>query len=251
MEKINLKNNGAINIKNLIDYKCIDDIIKYVMTKEDIDNEPYSNSPYRTNVDTNILFKLDKQISSKINNIIKDYLDDDFELYSITGHFKDRWIGAEEHWHQDYNYNIITHNGKPYDFYRIFIALDNHNKDNGCMMFMNKSNTEGNLKFTPMLSIHSHEKKRTDYNILNKCFEKYGLEYYELNKGDGILFDSLILHSSHSNQTPYPRRALQIQLIRKNVTKKSKEEINNKYKNRKQFEIDSLKKIIMEKEKKI
>tara|TARA_B100000886_G_scaffold340095_1_gene307884 strand:+ start:1610 stop:2362 length:753 start_codon:yes stop_codon:yes gene_type:complete len=247
MEKEKLKNNGAIKIKNIIDSEYINDIIKYLTTKEDIDKEPYSNSPYRTNVDINRLFELDKQISNRINNIIKDYLDDDFELYSITGHFKDRWNGAEEHWHQDYNYNIMTHNGKPYDFYRIFIALDNHIKDNGCMMFMNKSSTEGSLKFTSMLSIHSHEKKRTDYNILNKCFEKYGLEYYELNKGDGILFDSLILHSSHSNQTPYPRRALQIQLIRKNVTKKSEEEINNCYERRKKFEIDSLKKIIKKK----
>ena len=153
-------------------------------------------------------------------------------------------MGAEEQWHQDYYYNMITHNGKPEDFYRLFISLDDHVKENGFMIFMNKSHNEGLLNYNSILSIHSYQKNRTIINSLDECYKKYGLTYYPLKKGNGILFNSMILHSSPSNQTNNPRIALQIQLIRKNTLVKSNDEVNKYNSERKIFEIKELEKRI-------
>ena len=54
----------------------------------------------------------------------------------------------------------------------------------------------------------------------------------------------MILHSSPSNQTNNPRRALQIQLIRKNTLVKSNDEVNKYNSERKIFEIKELEKRI-------
>ena len=51
--------------------------------------------------------------------------------------------------------------------------------------------------------------------------------------GDGLLFNSLILHSAGSNQSPNPRRAIQIQIIKKGTKEKTKKEIDFYKSNRK------------------
>ena len=243
-----LEEKGAIIINNLIEKKYITDISKVISSANNIVNEPYSNHPYRCIIeDPTILFNIDPNLENNIQKIIKTYLNDDYTIYSITGHFKDKWVGAEEHWHQDYSYNMLTHNGNPYDFYRIFIAIDDHTDSNGSMMFMEGSHKENHLEYNSMLSIHSHEKKRTDTKILDKVYKKYNIKNYNLNKGDCILFNSLILHSSHSNQTPLSRKAIQIQLIKKNTQKYSNDIINKHKKDRKNFEIQSLENIIKNK----
>lgn len=238
---MSLSVNGIKNINEIFTENSCKKIIDYVLKKDNLDFEPYSESPYRTSISLNEINKLDDSFVNKINNIIENELDNDFYLNNITVHFKDKWVGAEEHWHQDYYYNLITHNGKPEDFYRLFIALDDHEKENGCMIFMNKSHQENLLDFNKILSIHSYQKNRTKTNMLDKCFKKYGINYVPIKRGNGILFNSMILHSSPSNQTNKPRRALQVQLIRKNTLKKSEEEKGKIILERKNFEIEELK----------
>jgi histidinol-phosphate aminotransferase len=240
----NLDLNGIINISNIIPKDVCDNIIKYIMNKDKIDFEPFSNSPYRSSISMEEISNINKDVLPKLNTIIKNNLGDDFFIYSITLHYKDKWLGAEEQWHQDYQYNMITHNDKPDNFYRLFIALDDHTKENGCMMFMNKSHTEGLLDYNKILSIHSYQKNRTKSEILDKCYEKYGIEYYPLESGEGVLFNSLILHSSASNQSNLPRRGFQIQIIRKGAIERSNEEITEYKNKRKVFEVEELKKRI-------
>ena len=114
------------------------------------------------------------------------------------------------------------------DFYRIFVALDDNTKENGCMIFIPGYNY-GELNFNKILSIHSYQKNRITTKELDKVIKNNKLEYYELNSGECILFNSLIPHCSHSNQTNLHRRTLQMQLIRKGTLKKNKNEID-KYK---------------------
>lgn len=235
-----INSKGITKINNLFSEEICDKITNFIGLKKDIDFEPFSNSPYRTSITIDELNSIDNKFMSKINEIIDSKLNGEFFLNNITCHFKDKWLGSEEHWHQDYFYNSNTHNGSPEDFLRIFIALDQHSKENGCMIFMDNSHKEGLLDFNSILSIHSYQKNRTTSNILDKCYEKYGLSYYPLNKGCAILFNSLILHSSPSNQTNNPRRALQLQLIRKGILEKSKEEIKEFKLKRKNFEIKNL-----------
>lgn len=241
---MDLSIDGIKNINNIFTENTCKKIIDYVLNKDNIDFEPFSDSPYRSSITIEEITNIDTEFSNKISNVIKNELNNEFYLNNITVHFKDKWLGAEEQWHQDYYYNMITHNGKPEDFYRLFVSLDDHVKENGCMIFMNKSHNEGLLNYNSILSIHSYQKNRTKINNLDECYKKYGLTYYPLKKGNGILFNSMILHSSPSNQTNNPRRALQIQLIRKNTLVKSNDEVNKYNSERKIFEIKELEKRI-------
>jgi SAM-dependent methyltransferase len=236
--------NNIKKINNIIKPELCDKIIEYIMSKDNIDLEPFSNSPYRSSINIKELNMIDKDIVYILNNIIKENLGKEFDIYKITVHYKDKWLGAEEQWHQDYQYNLITHNGKPENFYRLFIALDEHTNNNGCMIFMNGSHNEGELDFNNILSIHSYQKKRTKSEILDKCYKKYGLQLYPLKRGEGILFNSLVLHSSSSNQSNLPRRAIQIQIIKKNTKEKTISEKQSYIKKRAMFEIEELKKRI-------
>lgn len=236
----NLYSTGILKISNIIDNKTCEKIINFALKKNNIDFEPYSESPYRSSITLTELNNIDNNIEIKLNNLIHQNLSKDFYIHSVTVHYKDKWIGAEEQWHQDYYYNLITHDDDPTNFYRLFIALDEHTKENGCMLFMNGSHKERQLDYNKILSIHSYQKNRTHSDSLDKCYEKYGVNYYPLNKGDGLLFNSLILHSSGSNQSPNPRRAIQIQIIKKGTKEKNKKEIDIYKSNRKKFEIEEL-----------
>lgn len=239
--KYTLDNKGVIRIDKLLENETINKIINKVNSNQKlIDYEPFSNSPYRSVLELEDIKEIDKTFTNKIQNIINEKLDTEFDITQITVHFKDKWIGAEEQWHQDYNYNNNTHIGPPENFYRIFIALDEHSEENGSMIFIPESHKEGILNYTNILSIHNYQKKRTPTDILDNIYKKYDIEKYTLNKGEAILFNSLILHSSSSNQSPYPRRALQIQLIKKGTIKKDSNEIMKFQNNRKNFEITEL-----------
>lgn len=255
LNKLFVKNNldfkGITKINNLLNYDNINNINTLIKSKNISDLEPYSNCPYRTPLKISELDQIDTTIMTKINNIIKDTFDDKFNIYSINIHFKNKWIGSEEHWHQDYSYNKNTHDGNYYDFYRIFIALEEHTENNGNMLFMENSHNEEELEHDKILSIHTYQKNRIKIKILQKLYDKYNIQSYPLNKGDGIIFNSLIAHSSNSNLSPKCRKAIQIQLVRNNTKLLENEKINDFRKYRKTFEINILNNFIKNKNNEI
>jgi ectoine hydroxylase-related dioxygenase (phytanoyl-CoA dioxygenase family) len=238
---------NPIILKNLFTLNVCNNIIDYICKKTNIDFEPFSNSPYRSSFTKNELSNIDNEFIPKIEKLVSKTLGDNFIIDTITVHYKDKWVGAEEHWHQDYPYNLINYDDKPDNFYRLFIALDEHTEKNGCMIFIENSHKEGILEHEKILSIHSYQKNRAKTHIIDDCYKKYGIKYFSLAKGSGILFNSLILHSSCSNQSPYSRKAIQIQFVKENTKKKLPSEISNFFKNRKLFEINELKKRIGQK----
>ena len=116
------------NCNNIIDYIC--------SKKKNIDFEPFSNSPYRSVITKNELSNIDDGFIYKIEKLVSKTLKNNFFVDKMTIHYKDKWVGAEEHWHQDYPYNLINYSDEPKNFYRLFIALDEHTEKNGCMMFI-------------------------------------------------------------------------------------------------------------------
>lgn len=238
---------NPIVLNNLFTSKNCNDIIEY-SKKKNVDFEPFSNSPYRSAITKSELSNIDDGFIYKIEKLVSNTLKNNFIVDTITIHYKDKWVGAEEHWHQDYPYNLINYNDEPKNFYRVFIALDEHTKKNGCMMFIENSHQEGIMEHEKILSIHSYQKNRVKTNIIDACYKKYGIKYFPLGKGNGILFNSLILHSSCSNQSPHPRKALQIQFVKENTKKKLPSEISIFLKNRKLFEINELQKRINNKQ---
>ena len=184
------------------------------------------------------MLRIDETFDNAIQNIIKEHLDGEFYVASITSHFKHEWLGAEEHWHQDYIYNKLMYDGKPNDFYRLFIAIDNHTRDNGCLLTVNNGSRQ--LEHSKILNSNLQQKYRIKSFELDNLCSKYGIQYNEIEAGQGLLFSSLIPHGSCSNQTQLSRKALTIQLVRKDTKKYTEEERSKIMKDRRLFEIEEL-----------
>ena len=241
--KEELKYKGIIKLNSLFNNDILKKVNEYLNNLAYCDKEPFSRQPYRATILKKDLNKIDGTILDRILYVVKKYLGDDFKIKKVTAHFKDKWLGCEEHWHQDYNYNKMEYEGEYDNFFRIFIAIDEHEKENGCMMFIPQKNTEyEEMKHDRILSIHSYQKYRTEVNELNKVINNNPIEYYPLKGGECLLFNSLILHSSHSNQSNLRRRALQIQLVKDGTKEKNTDEKEKILKERRRFEMDEIKK---------
>ena len=103
------------------------------------------------------------------------------------------------------------------------------------------------LEHEKMLSIHGHQKYRIKIPVLDQVYSENGVQYNEMRPGHALLFTSLTPHASCSNQTPNPRKALQIQIARKNIIPRSKSSLDEIINTRKLFEIEELNKRISKK----
>ena len=228
----------TVTINKVFSKDIANKIAHYISENGITDNEPYSNSPFRGSISLSDILTIDETFNNTIQNIIKKHLDGEFHIVSISSHFKDKWLGSEEHWHQDYLYNGLIYDGKPNDFYRLFIAIDNHTRDNGCLLTINNSSKQ--LEHNKILNIHGQQKYRIKSFELDKLYSEYGVQYNEILAGQAVLFSSLVPHGSCSNQTPAPRKAITVQLIRKDVKKYLEKDLNEVKADRRLFEIEEL-----------
>ena len=225
-------------INNVFNEVTVKKVSRYISENGITDNEPYSNSPFRGFVPLTDMLTIDETFDNAIQNIIKEHLDGEFYVASITSHFKHEWLGAEEHWHQDYIYNRLMYDGEPNDFYRLFIAIDNHTRDNGCLLTINNSSKQ--LEHDKLLNSNLQQKYRIKSFELDNLYSKHGIEYNEIKAGQGLLFSSLIPHGSCSNQTQLPRKAITVQLVRKDTKKYTEGHRSKIMKDRRLFEIEEL-----------
>jgi ectoine hydroxylase-related dioxygenase (phytanoyl-CoA dioxygenase family) len=102
-------------------------------------------------------------------------------------------------WHQDYPYWPMNESGA----FSIWIALDDVDENNGCMMFVPKSQKLKNLKHVDLVDPHDifSETREADRNTA---------AIVRMKAGSCTFHDGLTFHYAHSNQTDKPRRALAI-----------------------------------------
>ncbi|MFD0715018.1 phytanoyl-CoA dioxygenase family protein [Paenibacillus sp. GCM10027626] len=104
-------------------------------------------------------------------------------------------------WHQDWPYWPMNESGAM----SIWIALDDVDENNGCMMFVPKSQKIKNLKHVDLVEPHD-------------IFSDEGASGMDRNQavivrmkaGSCTFHDGLTFHYAHANQTDNPRRALAI-----------------------------------------
>lgn len=230
--------NEIFTINNIFSKNNVKIIAQYISENGITDNEPYSNSPFRGSVSLDDILRVDETFHNRIQTIIKKRLDGEFYVASITCHFKHKWLGAQEHWHQDYIYNKLIYDGKPSDFYRLFIAIDDHTKRNGCLLTINNASKQ--LQHDEILNSNLQQKYRIKPFELDNLYSKHGIQYNEIKAGQGLLFSSLIPHASCSNQTQLPRKAITVQLVRKDTKKYTEDQRSKIMKDRRLFEIEEL-----------
>ncbi|SEO76860.1 phytanoyl-CoA dioxygenase family protein [Paenibacillus sp. OV219] len=107
-------------------------------------------------------------------------------------------------WHQDRPYWPIE-GDKPMIAFSIWVALDDVDEHNGCMMFVPKSQKIRNLKgvdlVTPEDIFEQEGAKELDRNTAVIC---------RMKAGSCTFHDGMTFHFAHANSTDKPRRALAI-----------------------------------------
>lgn len=113
-------------------------------------------------------------------------------------------------WHQDFVYWPMTNSdrtisGSNSGPLSIWIALDDVDEHNGCMMFIPKSQKLKNLKNVDLVNPHDifsdEGAKDVDRNTAVIC---------RMKAGSVTFHDGLTFHYAHANKTNNPRRALAI-----------------------------------------
>ncbi|MBD2868991.1 phytanoyl-CoA dioxygenase family protein [Paenibacillus arenilitoris] len=103
-------------------------------------------------------------------------------------------------WHQDFPYWPMKDSGA----LSLWLTLDDVDENNGCMMFIPKSQKLKNLKSVDFLEPHDlfdETKGQTDRNTA---------VVVRMKAGSCTFHDGLTFHYAHANQTDRPRRVLAI-----------------------------------------
>lgn len=113
-------------------------------------------------------------------------------------------------WHQDSSYWPLT----PTKAATVWLAIDDADRENGCMQFIAGSHHHGHLTYRPS---DSHE-----HNVLNQTIdnpEQYGTVVDNpLDAGEISLHSDLLLHGSQANNSNRRRCALTLRYAAADVT---------------------------------
>jgi ectoine hydroxylase-related dioxygenase (phytanoyl-CoA dioxygenase family) len=112
-------------------------------------------------------------------------------------------------WHQDFPYWPMNEPGA----LSIWIALDDVNEQNGCMMFVPKSHKAGKFK-----AISLAEPEDLFQYTKNTEIDRQKPVICRLKAGSCTFHDGLTFHYAHANHTDKPRRALAIIFYPENTT---------------------------------
>ena len=248
------KENGFIIKKNLISKEQCNLMLDWLNNYKDFsskDLEPYSNIPY---IYSNILKEKDSPFHNIINNkFIKEFsnkiLNEESEFYFLKVNNKSKWIGQDICYHQEFA--VSKHMGlKEDDSIQIFLALEPHTIDNGCLKIIEKSHLDGEIEHEDFFDPSFNHKLRVGYDEMEKLIKKYKLKNCILEPGDCIIFNQFVVHGSASNKSDLNRKAIVGWITRKtfNFDKKKNKTFWNKRQN---ITLKSLEKKIKETKEKI
>jgi len=126
------------------------------------------------------------------------------------GHFlvvnKASWLGPDVEWHQEvFNSDVyapginMKKNWKR--FIQVFIAIDDHDKINGCLKVFKGSHKAGILPFDDFVNINGSHKRRVKSKNLDKLNKKFKIIDIEMKRGDVLFFNHLLVHGSPTNMS--------------------------------------------------
>jgi hypothetical protein len=151
----------------------------------------------------------------KNNPFIKEFCKN-FKYRHLFVHNKVRWVGPDIEWHQEV-FNIdsfhpikekLSVEEIKSNFLQVYIALEKQNIGNGGLKIIPKSHEEGILKHYDTLNTHLNHKRAVLPSELDRIYKKYGIVNLDLNPGDVVIFNHLLVHGSTSNNSPFDRKAM-------------------------------------------
>lgn len=138
-------------------------------------------------------------ISHKIVDIVECLLGPDIKLYGSQAFMKPTG-GVEKPYHQDSPYFSI----EPMALTTCWLALDDVTQENGCLWVVPGSHRLGPLPHTEKWKLDD----RVDMRVPETAFDRSQEVPITLSAGSCSFHHSLLLHMSHPNRTPHPRRGI-------------------------------------------
>ena len=142
-------------------------------------------------------------------NVARIFLDSDPDFRCCELFAKPAKLGLPSPDHQD-NYYWAVKGSNALTFW---IALDNSNKNNGCVHYYDGSHKYGILEHEASFAKGSSQKV-SDIHFL----KKFNISYPELMPGDAIIHHSLVVHGSSPNKSKFSRKGWTIQFKDKNAS---------------------------------
>jgi len=206
---------GYYLAKNVFSKTFIQKLLNHLSTLTPKVTLPFTNVPwgYGNLVDEGPF----TQISTNKNVVefCKNILGDKYIFNHLFIHNKAPFVGASIEWHQEvFNINSYAPGYTRDDwknFLQIYIALEKQDLDNGCLRIFPGSHKEGFLPHEDAINEHFSHKRRVPFEVLQTLEQKYGLHNCELNPGDILFFNHLLVHGSASNASSRSRKAIVLQ----------------------------------------
>jgi len=149
--------------------------------------------------------------SEKVVNAIETLLGGEVYHYYAKVICKMPRTGGSLHWHQDYGY--WYHNGLILpNVGTLWIAVDEANKENGCVQLLSGSNKLGRIEHRKIQSKNTSSSGVQDQTVadperVNQAKKFFDLIYAEAKPGDAVFFQSNVLHRSDANESEKRRMA--------------------------------------------
>ena len=241
----NYKNNGYYLAKSVFSEDFVKELMDYLTTLKPKMTLPFTNIPWGYGNLLNEGPFAEINTNDLIVQFCKTMLGDDYIFNHLFVHNKSPWIGSSIEWHQEV-FNIDTFapgysKNEWKNFAQIYVALEKQDIENGCIKVFPGSHKMGIMQHEDAVNELFSHKRRVPYDMLNQLYEKYGIYNCELNPGDILFFNHLIVHGSSSNASHKSRKAIVLQ-ARSNLKKKDMDIFNKETDYRKNFVIKSLQK---------
>lgn len=212
---MNYSENGFLKISNLLTDKELRELKSYIKTLNPKLYLPNGNAPWGYGnliEDIKLKFIVQKDV---LTQYITSILDDNFIFNHLLINNKSKWIGPPVEWHQESSLIDTFAPGYPVEdshkFLQIYIAIDDHTIENGCLIVSPGSHKLGLLSHDDIIGYNFNHKKQLKQEVLDKLNITNPFKNIPLKAGDCLLFSHLLVHGSGSNNTASDRRSIIIQ----------------------------------------
>lgn len=211
MEEYNFEQHGFKVLKKTFEDSTLSNIrdltYRIIIYGERKLEDPFDNYYGRHRADQGALFDLYQRHpefqnlakNSQILDALEEVLGEHIFLYENTLVYKPKGTENEVPWHQDF----INRPHEPRKFIA-WMALDKITRENGAMKIIPGSHKLGFLPWYHVPGETHHTRLKTEGVNLS------GAIYAELDPGDVLIFNQLVVHASDKTDTDLPRRAYRV-----------------------------------------
>lgn len=242
---------GYILIKGFFDKEIAHEVVSWLrsqdlrsMSKNFMDQEPGVDLALYQNIHkhSGVLGKIAGD--RKILDLASELLEGTAYAWSSKINIKESWYGSAEYYHQDFAY-WKQRGYQNADMCTALVALEPQDESNAAFKFFPGSHKEGFVKHNQFANINGVSKFMVDRNVLDNCYEKYGLITLEAEPGDALFFHTNIIHGSSHNSSNRSRMISLTQInIRENLPRNVDENTKKFNLSRTQFELQEARKKI-------